>query len=254
MADISRITLPGGSAYDIKDSIRGVEYIVGTQTEATGSWTGVTNRASLFDGMMIKYYLPFAGSGNASLNLTLSGGSTTGDKPVYFNDKTRVKTHFPANSVLDLVYSTKIESTGAWVHDAQYYTNSVTQTETTTNNDYEVLFSVNKSATSGFTGAARKNTNFKYNPNTQKLMVNNIEADTLNGSRPWKVLQDTLTAGETEISFTNSAITAFCRFDVYTSVFGINVMSMFQSSNTVTLTFKEMDNDLSIQLVIWPMY
>lgn len=126
MADISRITLPNGGSYDLKDAVRGVEYIVGTQTGATGSWTGITTRAALFDGMMIRYYLPYAGSGNASLNLTLSGGGETGNKPVYYNNKTRVKTHFPANSVIDLTYSTKIESTGAWCAGTQYNSNTYT--------------------------------------------------------------------------------------------------------------------------------
>lgn len=120
MADLSKITLPNGDTYDLKDGIRGVEFIVGTQTAATGSWTGKTNRAALFDGMQIKYFLPYAGSGNATLNLTLSGGSTTGAKPIYRWGTTSATTHFKANSVVDLTYSTKAVGTGTWYVSSQY--------------------------------------------------------------------------------------------------------------------------------------
>jgi hypothetical protein len=82
---------------------QGIEYIVGTQTAATGSWTGVTTSASLYTGKTIAYKLPYAGSGNASLNLSLSGGSTTGAKEIYLNT-TRVTTHYGAGSVILMTY------------------------------------------------------------------------------------------------------------------------------------------------------
>ena len=84
-------------------STQGVEYIVGTQTASTGSWTGVTTDAAIYTGKTIAYKLPYAGSGNASLNLTLSGGGTTGAKAVYINN-TRVTTHYAANSVIKMTY------------------------------------------------------------------------------------------------------------------------------------------------------
>ena len=80
-----------------------VEYIVGTQTAATGSWTGVTTDSELTAGKTIAYKLPYAGSGNASLNLTLADGTKTGDKAVYLNT-TRVTTHFGANAVINMTY------------------------------------------------------------------------------------------------------------------------------------------------------
>ena len=80
-----------------------VEYIVGTQSAKTGSWTGVTKDSELYAGKMIAYKLPYAGDGNASLNLTLADGTTTGAKAVYINT-TRVTTHFPAESVVVYVY------------------------------------------------------------------------------------------------------------------------------------------------------
>lgn len=81
-----------------------VEYIIGTQTAATGSWTGKTNDSSLITGKTIAYKLPYAGSGNASLNLTLANGTTTGAKAVYLNT-TRVTTHFGAGSIIQMTYN-----------------------------------------------------------------------------------------------------------------------------------------------------
>lgn len=80
-----------------------VEYIVGTQTAATGSWKGVTRDSELITGKNIAYKLPFAGSGNASLTLTLSNGTTTDAIAVYINT-TRATTQFGANSVINMTY------------------------------------------------------------------------------------------------------------------------------------------------------
>ena len=80
-----------------------VEYVVGTQTEVTGTWTGVTREVALTAGKTIAYKLPFAGSGNASLKLALADGSETDLIPVYLNT-TRVTTHFGAGSVINMTY------------------------------------------------------------------------------------------------------------------------------------------------------
>lgn len=81
-----------------------VEYIEGTQTAATNKWTGVTTETALYAGKTIAYKLPKAGtSTGASLNLTLAGGGTTGEKEVYLNT-TRVTTHFGADSIIQMTY------------------------------------------------------------------------------------------------------------------------------------------------------
>ena len=80
-----------------------VEYIVGTQTAATGSWKGVSTDTALYAGKTIAYKLPYAGSGNASLTLTLADGSATAAIPVYLNT-TRVTTHFGAGCVINMTY------------------------------------------------------------------------------------------------------------------------------------------------------
>ena len=80
-----------------------IEYIVGTQTAVTGNWTGVSMDGALYAGKTIAYKLPYAGSGNASLRLTLADGSETELIPVYLNT-TRVTTHFGAGAVINMTY------------------------------------------------------------------------------------------------------------------------------------------------------
>ena len=80
-----------------------IEYIAGTQTAMTGTWTGISMDAALYAGKTIAYKLPFSGSGDASLVLTLADGSTTAAVPVYLNT-TRVTTHFGAGAVISMTY------------------------------------------------------------------------------------------------------------------------------------------------------
>lgn len=92
-----------------------VEYIIGTQTATTSSWTGTSSTLTeLKDGTQIRYWLPYAGSGNATLNLTLKDGSTTGAINVYRQggyasssgvvSANRVTTHYPAGSSISMTY------------------------------------------------------------------------------------------------------------------------------------------------------
>lgn len=51
------------------------------------------------------------------------------------------------------------------------------------------------------------------------------------------ILDGSLAAGETTLTFTDSAITDNSMVDIYTSAFGINPSAIEQSENTLTLTF-----------------
>ena len=94
----------------------GIEYIVGTQTKSTNVWLGTTTSDALYAGKTIAYKLPFAGTSSAAtLNLTLSDGSTTGSKAVILNNNTVATTHWPVNSIIVLVYDPTYNSNaGAW--------------------------------------------------------------------------------------------------------------------------------------------
>lgn len=103
-----------------------MDVIVGTQTSATGSWTGVAKFDSLKDGQRIAYWLPYAGSGDATLNLTLSNGTTTGVIACYYGGTTRIKTHYPAGSIIHFTYRKDVSIAGSstkytgWWADANY--------------------------------------------------------------------------------------------------------------------------------------
>lgn len=125
MADIiNKVKLPDNITYNIEGS---VHYVCGTQTAATGAWTGNLNLPALYDGLTIMYYLPWAGNGNATLNLTLSDGSTTGAKNCYYNTG-RLTTHYGKGCNIIMTYhpagSITVDGTATtddrWIANANY--------------------------------------------------------------------------------------------------------------------------------------
>lgn len=133
MADIiNKVKLPDNKTYNIEGS---VHYVCGTQTAATGAWTGNLNLPALYDGLTIMYYLPWAGSGNATLNLTLSDGSTTGAKNCYYNTS-RLTTHYGKGCNIIMTYhpagSITVDGTATtddrWIANANYADGNDTST------------------------------------------------------------------------------------------------------------------------------
>lgn len=115
-------------------------FIAGTQTAATGSWTGnASSILSLFDGLTIRYWLPYAVSGNATLNLTLADGTTTGAIPCYYGGTTRLTTHYGAGNIITLTYRENVTIAGSetiytgWWADANYDSGNNKVSITTTN-------------------------------------------------------------------------------------------------------------------------
>ena len=96
-----------------------MEYVVGTQTAATGSWTGVTRDTALRAGKKIAYKLPYAGSGNASLQLKDSAGNNVGGNVAVYSMTTRVTTHYPAGSVIQMTYDGTYWRTSGWYNTNQ---------------------------------------------------------------------------------------------------------------------------------------
>ena len=107
-----------------EQALSNAECIVGTQTASTNVWTGRASFASLQDGQVIMYWLPYAGTSTAAtLNLTLSGGGTTGAKDVYINATTRCTTHIAAGNMVQMVYRVGVTIgtgtyTGWWISRA----------------------------------------------------------------------------------------------------------------------------------------
>lgn len=107
---------------DLNDATN--EVIVGTQTAATASWTGVASFSELKDCQQIIYWLPYAGSSNVTLNLTLSTGATTGPIPCYYSGASRLSTHYAAGNAIRLIYRVNASVAGTlytgWWADANY--------------------------------------------------------------------------------------------------------------------------------------
>lgn len=119
---------------DMASSADSVEFISGTQTAATNAWTGVTKDASLSTGKMIAYYLPYAGTSSAAtLNLTFSGGGTTGAKNVKYNNNNsaanNVTTHYGAGSIIYMTYDGTYWRVAASYYDTGGITNARYRTQ-----------------------------------------------------------------------------------------------------------------------------
>lgn len=110
------------------DRQTGIYPVIGTQTAATGSWTGSIDVPALYDGLTIAYWLPYAGSGYATLNLTLSGGGTTGAINCYYGGTTRLTTHYGAGNTIIMTYRVNANINGGtytgWWAQANYDSDS----------------------------------------------------------------------------------------------------------------------------------
>lgn len=118
-------------------------FIVGTQTAATGTWTGnAPTISALFDGLTIRYWLPYAGSGNATLNLTLADGTKTGNIYCYYGGTSRLSTHYGAGNIITLTYRKDVPIAGStdtytgWWADANY---NVSNTAGSTNTKSKIF-------------------------------------------------------------------------------------------------------------------
>ena len=104
-----------------QQALSSTECVVGTQTSSTNVWTGTVSFSSLTDGQVILYWLPHAGTNaGATLNLSLSGGATTGAKNVYIDGTTRCTTHISAGNMVQMIYREGViirnaSYTGWWI-------------------------------------------------------------------------------------------------------------------------------------------
>ncbi|MDO4333814.1 MAG: hypothetical protein Q4C58_14180 [Eubacteriales bacterium] len=184
--DINGVSYDGSAAKDIDL----LPFIVGTQTAVTGSWTGnAPTIASLFDGLTIRYWLPYAGSGNATLNLTLADGTATGAVNCYYSGTTRLSTHYAAGNVITLTYRSGVSINGStttytgWWADANCNGDTkVTQSITTTANYRSLLLGSNSSAAEGFTPTTVTNTAYAAAGLYAQPSTGTLYANTFKGS------------------------------------------------------------------------
>lgn len=107
----------------------GPEFVVGTQTSYTATWTGNVGFSELHDGQQITYWLPIGSGSNVTLDLTLSDGSATGAIPCYYGGTTRLGTQYAAGNVVRLTYRENVVIGSAsipkgWWADANYNTDT----------------------------------------------------------------------------------------------------------------------------------
>ena len=99
-----------------------IEYIVGTQTEATNAWTGKSKDSVFRTGKVIAYYLPTSGTSTAAtLKLTLADGRETSAIELRTTATTAVKTQFAAGNVIIMIFDGVY-----WKVSAYYDTNTNT--------------------------------------------------------------------------------------------------------------------------------
>ena len=160
----------------------GFYYVKGTQKASTNAWTGYIPVESLYEGLTIAYYLPYAGtSSSATLNLTLSNGNTTGAVAVYYTATSRATTHYGVGSTIYLTYypANTISTNGNLVTSASwrrcdYNANSTTnQTLLTTNTNRPLLMAaVDNTSTASSNSSTYRNNEIFANPSTGTITSN----------------------------------------------------------------------------------
>lgn len=70
------------------------------------------------------------------------------------------------------------------------------------------------------------------------------------GGGSWTDVTGTLTAGSTSITLSNQAITTSSTLDYYTSIFGVNPLSVSVSTGSVTLTFEAQSTNVDVKVRI----
>lgn len=100
MATIKQVKV-GTTNFDVQS----IEYISSTQSSSTNAWLGNTISVALDEGKVIAYKLNQEGTSSpATLNLTLSGGGTSGAKAIKINGTESVTNQLPSGSVILMIY------------------------------------------------------------------------------------------------------------------------------------------------------
>lgn len=67
---------------------------------------------------------------------------------------------------------------------------------------------------------------------------------------PAIILTGTLAAGNTEITFTDSAIKQNSTFDIYNDIYGVSATAIEVTDGSIKLTYEALDTDLSIKVKV----
>lgn len=81
-------------------------------------------------------------------------------------------------------------------------------------------------------------------------MVGKLKGDLAKKEPLHKVLSATLVAGETTLTFTDTAITDNAMIYIYTNEWGVQPSTVEQSGNTLTLTFDAHSADIGVKVEV----
>lgn len=88
-------------------------------------------------------------------------------------------------------------------------------------------------------------------PANKQILEYNSTTSKWENKAKFTALVDTLDAGETELAFTNAAITATARFEVYTEDCYLPLIDIVRDNTTLTLTFPEQEEDVNVKVLIY---
>ena len=70
----------------------------------------------------------------------------------------------------------------------------------------------------------------------------------LDGLKSYTEVTGTLSAGQTSITLSNSAIAATSYIDIYTTVYGLNPNTVSAAAGSITLTFDTQNEDVGVMI------
>lgn len=155
----------------------GAFYIEGSGTTSSTSkkstWTGTSDRITeYYDGLTIRYKIGVEGQSTVTLNINGLGAKT-----VYRFSTTKLTTHFPVGSIIQLIYHADLNG-GCWVtNDYDANTNTYQRVySSTTNVEYPITARYN--TTTGETYYAeygRYSTGVTLNPSTKTITASKFK-------------------------------------------------------------------------------
>ena len=178
-ADITGLGIPGSDTNNRKAFFGTCDTAAATaaKTVTLSDTSGWELKAGTIVG------IKFTNSNSASsVTLNVNG---SGDKSIYYNGSVFTgNTSWITGQGGNIIFYMYDGTNWVWMNFGWHSdgNNNVTQTATTTNADYEVLFSVTADNTTR-TEAARKNSNLKFNPSTGNLQATQLNGVTI-GSSP----------------------------------------------------------------------
>ena len=151
-------------------------YAYGTCKSATGTGTKVVtlpddSNFTVSTGSIVAVKFTYANSiASSSLKLSVAGVTA---QIKYLNTTFPSNQHWSAGSVVEFIYDGSAWQVLGSIRDID---TKVTQTITTTNSTYPLLFSATANKSTSSADAARFSSNLKYNPSTDTLTVGNISS------------------------------------------------------------------------------